>query len=213
MLSHERIWSAIDALAARHGLSPSGLARRAGLDPTTFNKSKRLAADGRARWPSTESLSKILDATGTRLESFTDLVAPPPDPRLLQGGRTVPLLGFAEAGSNGFFDDAGFPAGQGWDEIELPPGTNEPVYALEVSGQSMMPLYRDGDTVIVAPGAPVRRGDRVVARTRDGEVMVKVLQRRTARTIELASVNPDYPDRQFAVEEIEWIARILWASQ
>ena len=77
MLSHERIWSAIDALAARHGLSPSGLARRAGLDPTTFNKSKRNAADGRPRWPSTESLSKILDATNTGLDAFTALVGGP----------------------------------------------------------------------------------------------------------------------------------------
>ena len=77
----------------------------------------------------------------------------------------------------------------------------------------MMPLYRDGDIIIVAPGAPVRRGDRIVARTREGEVMVKILQRRTARTIDLASVNPEFPERQFAVEEIEWLARILWASQ
>ncbi|WP_185983357.1 S24 family peptidase [Aureimonas mangrovi] len=210
MLSHERIWGAIDALAARHKLSPSALARKAGLDPTTFNKSKRAAADGRARWPSTESLSKVLDATGTSLDGFTQLVGGTVPVRASQ---TVPLLGFAEAGADGYFDDAGFPVGQGWDEIELPPGTEEDAYALEVSGHSMMPLYRDGDVVIVSPSAAVRRGDRVVARTRKGEVMVKILQRRTARTVELASVNPDYPDRQFAVEEIEWLARILWASQ
>lgn len=214
MLSHERIWSAIDALAAQHRLSPSGLARRAGLDPTTFNKSKRSAVDGRARWPSTESLAKILDATGTTLDSFTVLVGGPSPLRARSGVATVPLLGFAQAGANGYFDDSGFPVGQGWDEIALPPGgTEDAVYALEVSGQSMQPLYRDGDVVIVSPGAAIRRGDRVVARTRDGEVMVKILQRRTARTIELASVNPDFPDRQFAVEEIEWLARILWASQ
>lgn len=216
MFSHDRIWTAIDALAARQSLSPSGLARRAGLDPTTFNKSKRQAADGRPRWPSTESLAKVLAATGTTLDSFTQLMGggvalASTEP--VRGSSTVPLLGFAEAGGGGFFDDAGFPTGHGWDEITLPPGTDEPVYALEVSGQSMMPLYRDGDTIIVAPGAPVRRGDRVVARTRSGEVMVKILQRRTARTIELASVNPEFADRQFAVEEIDWIARILWASQ
>lgn len=213
MLSHERIWSAIDALAARNQLSASGLAKRAGLDPTTFNKSKRLAADGRARWPSTESLSKILEATGTSLDSFTALVGGPSPLRPRAGVTTVPLLGFAQAGANGFFDDSGFPVGQGWDEIALPPGSEDAVYALEVSGQSMEPLYRDGDVVIVSPGSAVRRGDRVVARTRGGEVMVKVLHRRTARTVELTSINPDFPPRQFAVEEIEWIARILWASQ
>lgn len=213
MLSHERIWSAIDALAARHGLSPSGLARRAGLDPTTFNKSKRNAADGRPRWPSTESLSKILDATNTGLDAFTALVGGPSPLRARGSAMTAPLVGFAEAGSDGYFDDSGFPVGQGWDEIALPAGSEEGVYALEVSGRSMEPLYREGDIVIVSPGAPIRRGDRVVARTRAGEVMVKVLQRRTARTIELASINDEFPTRQFTVDEIEWMARILWASQ
>ena len=70
MMRHADIWQAIDRLAADHGLSPSGLARRAGLDPTTFNKSKRLARDGRPRWPSTESLSKILESVGTAPATF-----------------------------------------------------------------------------------------------------------------------------------------------
>ena len=77
----------------------------------------------------------------------------------------------------------------------------------------MMPLYRDGDILIVSPAAAVRRGDRVVGRTREGEVMAKILQRQTSRTIELASTNPDFPDRQFQMDEVEWMARILWASQ
>lgn len=214
MLSHDRIWAAIDGLAARLKMSPSGLARKAGLDPTTFNKSKRMASDGRPRWPSTESIAKVLEATGTSSEAFfaepeaslRSLRAVPP-PRT-----SVPLLGSAEAGVGGYFDDAGFPAGQGWEEVELP-GADDSLYALEVSGQSMMPLYRDGDVLVVKPGAPVRRGDRVVVRTKGGEVMVKVLQRQTARTLELASVNPEFPDRQFPLADIEWIARILWVSQ
>jgi phage repressor protein C with HTH and peptisase S24 domain len=216
MFTHDRIWDAIDRLAARNKLSSSGLARRAGLDPTTFNKSKRLAADGRPRWPSTESIAKIIEATGTSFTDFSailtqsDLNPAKISPQSV--GKSVPLLGFAEAGAGGFFDDGGFPVGQGWDEIHLP-GYDETLYALEVSGQSMLPLYRDGDIVVVSPGAAVRRGDRVVVRTRDGEVMVKILQRKTAKTIELASVNPEFPDRQFAVSEIDWIARILWATQ
>ena len=48
MLTHAQIWTALDRLAARAGLSPSGLAKKAGLDPTTFNKSKRITPDGRA---------------------------------------------------------------------------------------------------------------------------------------------------------------------
>ncbi|MBO0904196.1 S24 family peptidase [Jiella sonneratiae] len=217
MFSHDRIWAAIDALAARNKLSASGLARRAGLDPTTFNRSKRSAGDGRPRWPSTESIAKVIEATGSSIEEFTTLMAGRGAVDAATQARRasvgVPLLGFAQAGGGGYFDDAGYPVGQGWDEIQLPARADETTYALEVSGQSMLPLYRDGDIVIVAPGASVRRGDRVVVRTRDGEVMAKVLQRQTARTVELASVNPDYPDRHFRVDEIEWMARILWASQ
>ena len=74
MLSHDRVWAAIDALAERHSLSASGLARRAGLDSTAFNKSKRLSADGRPRWPSTESLAKIIEATQSSLEELFELI-------------------------------------------------------------------------------------------------------------------------------------------
>lgn len=213
MFSHDRIWAAIDALAQRNSLSVSGLAKRAGLDPTTFNKSKRYAVDGRARWPSTESLAKIMEATGASLDEFTTLVHGKVSNAAGTAMRSIPLLGFAQAGAGGFFDDGGFPVGQGWDVVEFPIGPGGTVYALEVSGDSMLPLYRDGDTVIVAPGAPVRRGDRVVVRTKDGEVMAKILSRQTPRTIELQSMNPEHTNRTFDAVHIDWIARILWASQ
>ena len=209
MLTHAQVWSAIDRLAARAGLSASGLARRAGLDPTTFNKSKRVTAQGRARWPSTESIAKALTATGTPFDIFVTLIEQ-------SGGtatRAVPLIGFAEAGAGGYFDDGGFPAGEGWDEIAFPAVTDEHAYALEVSGQSMEPAYRDGDVILVSPSAPIRRGDRVVVKTKGGEVMAKELKRRTAKTIELKSLNAEHADRMLAAAEVLWIARILWASQ
>ena len=99
--------------------------------------------------------------------------------------QAVPLIGFAEAGAGGYFDDGGFPVGKGWDEIAFPGVTDEHAYALEISGDSMLPTYRDGDVIIVSPAAPVRRGDRVVVKTRSGEVMVKELKRQTAKQIEL----------------------------
>jgi phage repressor protein C with HTH and peptisase S24 domain len=209
MLTHAQIWSAIDRLATKAGLSPSGLARRAGLDPTTFNKSKRITADGRARWPSTESVSKSLAATGATLDQFVALISD----ETRSPAEAVPLLGFAEAGAGGYFDDGGFPAGKGWDEIPFPALEDEHVYALEISGDSMCPVYRDGTTIIVSPGAPVRRGDRVVVKTTRGEVMAKELKRKTAKTLELKSLNPEHEDRMLTAEEVLWIARIVWASQ
>jgi len=215
-MRHEDVWRAIDALAAEHGLSASGLARRAGLDPTAFNPSKRTGIDGRARWPSTESVAKVLTATGAGLEAFAALVTGAP--ALPRGGRTaaarrIPLIGLAQAGSEGFFDDGGFPAGHGWDQVEAPPARGDGVYALKVTGDSMLPLYRHGDTIIVSPTLEARPGDRVVVRTKDGEVMAKVLEKKTQRSVHLASLNLDHPMRPLALSEIEWIARIMWASQ
>ena len=212
MLTHHQIWHAIDALAARHGLSASGLAKLAGLAPTTFNKSKRGGANGKLRWPSTESVSKILNATGASLDEFVSLVGQ--DGALRRSfSRAVPLIGLAQAGAQGYFDDAGFPVGAGWDEIPFPEVADEHAYALEITGESMQPVYRDGDRIIVSPAANVRRGDRVVVRTHAGEVMAKQLARQTAQRIELRSFNAAFEDRSFAVTEIAFMHRIIWASQ
>jgi len=217
---HEDIWRALDTLAAENGLSASGLAKRAGLDPTTFNPSKRTMPDGRPRWPSTESLAKVLEATGASLDAFTALVG---GARALAsnvglGGRgaaqrRVPLIGLAQAGGEGFFDDSGYPVGGAWDEVGLPDIADANAYALEISGDSMEPVFRDGDIVIVSPNAPVRRGDRVVVRTLAGEVMAKQLARRSARRVELRSLNPEHPDYSFELGDIAWMHRIVWASQ
>lgn len=210
MLRHPDIWKAIDRLAAKHGLSASGLARRAGLDPTTFNKSKRVGPDGRLRWPSTESIAKILDATGEPLGGFLALIGE----RARRGlARKVPLLGYAQAGAEGYFDDAGYPTGSGWDEIEFPEAIDPDAYALKITGDSMEPVYRKGDVLIVAPAAEIKRGDRVVLKTAGGEVMAKEVVRRSARKMELRSLNARHPDRALATKDVQWIARILWVSQ
>ncbi|MEP0708956.1 MAG: helix-turn-helix transcriptional regulator [Parvibaculum sp.] len=207
-LSHARIWAAIDALAARHGMSVSGLAKAAGLDPTTFNKSKRVTAAGRPRWPNTESLSRILQATGAELE---DLLLP--EDGAARTSNRVPLIGLAQAGTGGYFDDAGFPVGGGWEETAFPEIRDEHAYALEVTGDSMEPFYREGDVIVVSPAAEVRRGDRVVVKTIAGEVMAKVLVRRTQSRVELHSFNPEHDPRVLKPQEILWMARIVWASQ
>jgi phage repressor protein C with HTH and peptisase S24 domain len=209
VLTHAQIWSALDRLAARSGLSASALAKRAGLDPTTFNRSKRITPDGRPRWPSTESVAKALTATGTTIDSFVGLITDNHGAAI----QAVPLIGLAEAGAGGFFDDGGFPVGRGWDEIAFPAVSDEHAYALEISGDSMMPAYRDGDVIIVSPGAPIRRGDRVVVKTKKDEVMVKELKRRTSKSIELQSINAEHPDRTLPVSDVMWIARVVWASQ
>lgn len=209
MLKHGDVWKAVDKLAGAYGLSASGLARKAGLDPTTFNKSKRVTREGKLRWPSTESIAKILSATGADLHEFVAYV----ENGEQAAPRNIPLIGLAQAGAEGFFDDAGYPTGGGWDEISFPGSTDPHAFALEISGDSMEPVFRDGDTVIVSPEAGVRRGDRVVVKTTDGEVMAKVLKRKSAQRIELESFNPAHADRELKLSDVEWVARIVWAAQ
>lgn len=208
MLTHDQIWAALDRLAARAGLSSSGLAKRAGLDPTTFNKSKRVTSDGRERWPSTESIAKALAATDASIDIFARLIGDDSG-----DGRTVPLLGFAQAGLSGAFDESGFPSGKGWSEIALPTAEDNRAFALEISGDALLPAYRDGDIILVSPGAPVRKGDRVVVKTKTGEVTVATVKRRTPKALDLQPLDTSQAERRMAASDVAWIARIVWASQ
>ena len=208
MLSHDQIWAALDRLAARAGLSSSGLAKRAGLDPTTFNKSKRVTSDGRERWPSTESIAKALAAAESSIDIFARLIGDDAG-----DGRAVPLLGFAQASASSAFDESGFPSGKGWSEIALPAADDNHAFALAISGDALVPAYRDGDVILVSPGAPIRKGDRVVVKTKAGEVTLAILKRRTAKAIELQPLDATQGERAMAAGDVAWIARIVWASQ
>ena len=209
-LSHAKLWKALDALARREGTSPSGLARRAGLDATSFNRSKRFGPGEppRPRWPSTESLTRVLEATGISLGDFAALADDAP-----LVSTSIPLLGLAQAGADGFFDDAGLPLADGWEQTHLP-SVKDSLLSLQIAGDSMTPLYREGDKVIVDREATdVRKGDRVVVRTTGGETLAKEIAALNAREVTLASINPAYPPRALPRRDILWMARILWVSQ
>ena len=131
MLTHAQIWMRPrPTRRPRRASRRPGSPRKPGLDPTTFNKSKRITPDGRPRWPSTESVAKALAATGNTVDDFVQLI----DENAHPPAKAVPLIGFAEAGAGGYFDDGGFPVGKGWDEIAFPAVNDEHAYALEISG-------------------------------------------------------------------------------
>lgn len=213
MLTHDTIWQAIDRLAQSSGYSTSGLAKKAGLDPTSFNRSKRIGADGKPRWPSTESISRILAATGATMSDFIQLIghAGPVSPVESR----IPVLNFSQAVRKEFFDDHGYPLGESWDHIHFPNAPEEvlDVYALEVSGTSFLPFFREGDRLIIAPHAPLRRGDRVVICTISGKLLAKELNRQTATKIEVKSLSSDEASLSFSPKDISWISRIVWVSQ
>ena len=102
---------------------------------------------------------------------------------------------------------------KGWESIDVPGVLDTTAYALEITGDSMLPVYREGDVIIVSPKAALSKGDRVVVKTTDGKVMAKVMQRKTTKTIELASFNSPNKATKLAMKDVEWMARIVWATQ
>ncbi len=165
-MKHEDVWRALDTLAAEKGLSPSGLARAAGLDPTTFNRSKRSTRTG-LRWPSTESLSRVLHATGASLEAFTALVGGAralATTRHNRGGgqRHLPMLPLSRLGEAELFDKAGHPRRENWEQIEVPQPADPHDYAVRVDSGHFEPAFRDGGILLVSPETLLRPGDRAL---------------------------------------------------
>ncbi len=208
VLKHANIWQAIDRLARERGLTTSGLAKLGGLDPTSLNKSKRHSQAGKPRWPSTESIAKILDATGTSLSEFLDYAGE-------DGGsmRILPLIGTDRVTRRGLFDDFGHPIGEEWDSIPFPNMRDRQAFALEVTDDSMEPCYREGDVVVASPNTALRRGDRVLIRRKDSSILAMELVRRSARRIELKPFAGQAAEVVMTVDDIDWMVRIVWSSQ
>jgi phage repressor protein C with HTH and peptisase S24 domain len=213
MFTHEQVWHGIDRLARERGLTASGLARRAGLDPTTFNPSKRVTKQSKPRWPSTESLAKILNATETSLDAFVALMADRPVDAVPVTSHRLRCIAMDQADRPGVFDDSGFPAGQAWDEIDFPSLDDPHAYAIEVHGDDLLPTYRDGDLLIVSPVASVRRRDRVILKAHAGPILAATLLRRTAQRVEVAPFARDLEPQVLPRQEVAWLVRILWVSQ
>ncbi len=198
-------------MAQENGLTASGLARRSGLDPTTFNRSKRVTREGKARWPSTESIAKILDATGANLAHFVGLVRPEPQPPTQP---RMPLASLIEIRTSGdHFDPHGRPSKAHWDEISLPDVADPHAFALEVTNDELEPVYHDGDILIISPAAAPRRGDRVFVRTKTGEVLIRRLLRRTAKRLDLQALAERGGDLSLKNDLVVTLARVVWVSQ
>lgn len=240
MLSHASIWKAIDRLASLHKTSPSGLARLAGLDPTAFNPSKRFKANGKPRWPSTESIAKILEATKASPSSFfadcppppSSSCAPPPSdkdrvplpaqsiPLWLSDAANVPdFVPFEEATASALEASA--------DQLAFPAPMQEPVYAILLCTSCLEPHYQCGDTLLVSPSARLRQGDRLLIKDQDGRLSAHQLLQKTMRSLIVRPIgaqgearsdrSPDHDkqaeERVLSLGDLLWHARILWVSQ
>ncbi len=207
MLHHADIWRAIDRLAERHHLSPSGLARKAGLSATSFNPSKR-SNGSRKRWPSTESIAAILKATGSSLDDFVALASAQAPQR-----HRIPLLDCAMAKKEGSFDETGRPTGPAWDSAPWPGSDDPDAFILELSERTAHQAFPEGTRLLFSPAEKPRRGDLVGLRTVQGEILIKKLGREGAQKIELHASSGDEPPLTLPRHDVDWLYRIAWVGR
>lgn len=215
-LTHDWIWGAIDTLARRQGLTSSGLARLAGLDPTAFNRSKRLTSEGRPRWPSTESIAKVLEATGTTLDEFASI-------ELMQSLEIsfdetadgpmagVSVVGEIRAAAVSGWEPNGPVAGDAGPEPMAQAGRRR--FALAVADASLEPVYSSGNVLVVSEAAEARAGDRVLVKPAGMPVLPRLLVSATPARIELGPLAGDGDRIKLSRQRIDWIARIVLVRQ
>ena len=215
-LTHDWIWRAIDTLAQRRGLTPSGLARLAGLDPTTFNRSKRITPEGRPRWPSTESLAKILEATSTSLDTFASVELEPASGVSCEEVDEAQMMALPVVG---VVHDA---AVAGWEPMAPPPSgaAIRPLaqpgrrrFALAVGDSSLEPAYSVGNTLVVSEAAEARAGDRVLVKPAGMPVLPRLLVAASPRRIELRTFRANGQRLTVDRREVDWMARIVLVRQ
>jgi len=212
MLTHEQIWRGVDRLALRNGLSPSGLAKRAGLDPTTFNKSKRVTQDGKQRWPGTESLSKILEATQANLADFVSLIDETPVAQSKAPDLKLRSIRLSQV-SDESFDKSGFPEDAGWEEVDFPAIDDPRAYIVELDKDVAQEFCRPGSFLVVSPSSSVRRHDRVIVKTKQGNLILGTIKRKAPQQYVIGEINDSSADLSLGAKDIAWIGRIVWVSQ
>jgi phage repressor protein C with HTH and peptisase S24 domain len=171
-----------------------------------------VSADGKPRWPSTESIVKILAVTGMSLTDFFSM-AEREGVRPDSMGLVLPLMTLGQNVADGAFDSSGKPAGKSWGKTIFPAFDEgeRPHFALKIAGRAFEPLYRPGDVLILSHDAKIQRGDRVLARTKRGELVLCEAQKPGAAG--KAVLKPLAGDDGETLGAVSWAARILWVSQ
>lgn len=167
-----------------------------------------------ARWfpTSQQNLDRWLDDTPIpawillriRDEAPEMIVADPAAPY-----GTVPVVGYVSAGETSIeYDDQGYPTGAGFDDVPRPRGTKDPhCYALRVRGDSMEPVYMDGETIVLDTTKPVHDKNHAVVRV-GGKTYFKIYRQVQGR-ITLQSFNREHPEITCSPEEITFKHRVV----
>ena len=211
-LSYFEIWRGIDNLAAQKGLSPSALAQKAGLDPTSFNKSKREGPDGRKRWLSMETLNKVLAATNTSFLDFMMLAGDKITQPLSSTG--LPLINFSDNQKENLFNrNAMLDEEQNVGKIDFPCFFKPGMWALEMTTETYDPVYPKGSLLLIDPQTEIRRHDRIVVQMEKGPMLLGEFLGKTNENLDLKTLTTERTLLSLKKAQIAFVARILWVSQ
>ena len=208
-LSYFEIWKGIDALAQSKGLSVSGLAQKAGLDPTAFNKSKRTAPDGKKRWLSIETLNKVLNATHTDFLEFMALAGSP-----IYTKTIIPITTLDKIRKIQLISDSCTPVHiNEWDTLSFPDSYDDNIFALQILNHDFEPIYRAGTILIISPKSKIHSNNKVILQTKQGEILICLLIKQTANQMHVQSLTEHKQDIYIKSSDVLWISRIIWVSQ
>lgn len=206
MITHDDIWRAIETIARERNMSVSALAKKAGLDPTSFNKSKRVSLSGRPRWPSTESMARVLDAAEMTLRDLADIVE---FGSQRESFVEVPVVTLEQLGATGF-DAFGFPFIGSFESEPLPNSGEAGAFIVEGGETPPSPMF-SFQKLIVSPSRSFRRGDLVLLRTSKGDVFLGRFVVKLKTTTELKLVAND-ESAVIVNSDILWSGRVLWLT-
>ncbi len=203
------LWKTIDKLALRLKTTPSGLAKLAGLDATSFNKSKRFRPDGNPRWPSMESVNKVLQACNI---TFEDFIALSKAEGISYKPETIALIDIEKLGDKKHIDDNGALIRKNCNAIKFPNIQDNKIFAIDITTNKFEPWFKSGNMLIISPNADIRRGDRLVLKTVDNEIIIGELIKKTVQKTEIKEICSG-KNMELKNNDILWSYRIIWTSQ
>jgi SOS-response transcriptional repressor LexA len=129
--------------------------------------------------------------------------------------RTVPVVGHVSAGEGFEFTDGGFEVGEGFEQVELPPGVDpalaQSLYCVKVRGDSLREFFGDGTLLFIKPESweEVKDGDLVILKDRsDGRAFVKKVEF-VGENLILKSMNPLYKNIVLGKRELMLLERVM----